>query len=206
MPFSSKWIACAAAALVCTSLSAEPTPLLPASLPDAADVRGSRLALNGAGIRFRGPFKVYTAGLYLARKTQVPEEVLAAPGAKRLAITMLRDIDAGELGKLFIRSVEDNMEKKAFSRLVPGLMRMGQIFHDNKRLAAGDALTIDWVPGAGTVISVRGVVQGEPFREPEFYAALMRIWLGPSPADWRLKEQLLGRETTQTLNVAEGRL
>jgi len=53
--------------------------------------------------------------------------------------------------------------------------------------------TIDWVPGTGTIISVRGVQQGEPFKEPEFYTALMRIWLGPNPADWKLKDALLGK-------------
>jgi len=154
---------------------------------------GVRLQLNGAGTRYRGPIKVYTAGLYLSRKAATPEEVLTATDARRLAVTMLRDIDASELGKLFIRSVEDNLDRTAFSKLIPGLMRMSQIFTDNRKLAAGDSLTIDWVPGVGTVISVRGVPQGEPFREPEFYAALMRIWLGPVPADWQLKEQLLGR-------------
>jgi hypothetical protein len=41
--------------------------------------------LNGAGVRYRGPFKVYTAGLYLPKKTQAPEDALAARGAKRLA-------------------------------------------------------------------------------------------------------------------------
>jgi hypothetical protein len=39
---------------------------------------------------------------------------------------------------------------------------------------------------------VRGQVQGEPFKEPEFFRALMSIWLGPSPADYKLKENLLG--------------
>jgi hypothetical protein len=154
---------------------------------------GARLQLNGAGTRFRGPFKVYTAGLYLSRKAATADEALAVPGAKRLAVTMLRDIDASELGKLFIRSVEDNMDRSAFSKLIPGLMRMSQIFSDHRKLATGDSLTIDWIPGVGTVISVRGVPQGEPFRESEFFAALMRIWLGPVPADWQLKEQLLGR-------------
>jgi hypothetical protein len=154
---------------------------------------GTHLQLNGAGTRFRGPFKVYTAGLYLSRKAATPEEALASPGAKRLSVTMLRDIDATELGKLFIRSVEDNMDRTAFSKLIPGLMRMSQIFSDHRKLANGDSLTIDWLPGVGTVISVRGVPHGEPFREPEFYTALMRIWLGPVPADWQLKEQLLGR-------------
>jgi len=71
---------------------------------------------------------------------------------------------------------------------------MSQIFTDWKKLAPGDTFTIDWIPGTGTVISVKGVAQGEPFKEPEFYTALMRIWLGPSPADWKLKENLLGKQ------------
>jgi hypothetical protein len=159
----------------------------------ATELRGSRLHLNGAGVRYRGPFKVYAAGLYLPRKASTPEEVLGAHGAKRLSITMLRDIDAGELGKLFTRGVEDNMEKAAFSRLIPGLLRMSQIFTEHRKLNAGDSFTLDWVPGSGTVISVRGVPQGEPFKEPEFFNALLRIWLGPAPADWQLKEHLLGK-------------
>jgi hypothetical protein len=160
---------------------------------DAADLRGTRLQLNGAGIRYRGPFKVYAAGLYLGRKAATTEEALAVPGAKRMSVTMLREIDAGELGKLFTRSVEDNLDKATFSKLIPGLLRMSQIFTEHKKLAAGDQFTLDWVPGTGTIISVRGVPQGEPFREPEFYNALLRIWLGPQPADWKLKESLLGK-------------
>ncbi|MGH8857241.1 MAG: chalcone isomerase family protein, partial [Polaromonas sp.] len=35
--------------------------------------------------------------------------------------------------------------------------------------------------------------QGEAFKEPEFFNALMRIWLGPQPADWKLKDVLLGK-------------
>jgi hypothetical protein len=159
----------------------------------ATEVRGSRIQLNGAGVRYRGPFKVYAAALYLPRKTASAEEALAAVGAKRIAITMLRDIDAGELGRLFTRGVEDNLDKSAFSRLIPGLLRMSQLFSQHHRLAAGDSLTLDWVPGSGTVVSVRGVPQGEPFREPEFFGALLRIWLGAAPADWQLKELLLGR-------------
>jgi hypothetical protein len=160
---------------------------------DATELRGARLQLNGAGVRYRGPFKVYTAGLYLPKKTQAPEDALAAPGAKRLAITMLRDIDASEFGRLFTRGVEDNLDKAAFGKLIPGLIRMSQIFSDHKKLSAGDSFTLDWVPGSGAVISVRGVPQGEPFREPEFFDALLRIWLGPAPADWQLKERLLGK-------------
>ena len=160
---------------------------------ESVDARGTKLQLNGAGVRYKAVFKVYTAGLYLTKKASTPEEALAAPGPKRLNIVMLRDIDSGELGKLFSRGMEDNMDRAAFSKLVPGVLRMSQIFSDHKKLVAGDAFSIDWIPGTGTVITVKGVVQGEPFKEPEFFNALLRIWLGPNPADWKLKEALLGK-------------
>lgn len=159
----------------------------------STELQGSKVQLNGAGIRYFGPFKVYAAGLYLGKKAGTPEEALAQPGAKRISVTMLRDIDAGELGKLFTRSVEDNMEKGSFVKLIPGLLRMSEIFSRFNKLKAGDSFTLDWIPGRGTVVSVRGVAQTESFKEPEFYQALMRIWLGPVPVDWKLKERLLGK-------------
>ena len=53
---------------------------------------------------------------------------------------------------------------------------------------------MDWIPDKGLVIYLRGKEQGEPFKEPEFYRALMAIWLGPVPADWKLKDALLGKK------------
>jgi hypothetical protein len=162
---------------------------------DTVDLRGARLQLNGAGTRYKAVFKVYTAGLYLQKKVNTPEEVLAMPGAKRMTVTMLRDIDSSELGKLFARGMEDNMDRSAFSKLIPGVMRMSQLFSDIKGLKSGEGFTLDWIPGTGAVVSVKGVPQGEPFKEPEFFNAILRIWLGPSPADWKLKESLLGKST-----------
>jgi len=162
-------------------------------LEDRATVAGSPLLLNGAGIRYKAVFKVYTAGLYLGEKAATPEAVLAAKGPKRISITMLRDIDSAELGKLFSRGMEDNMDRSAFSKLIPGVLRMSQVFSDHKKLQAGDNFLVDWVPGTGTVLTIKGKVEGEPFKEPEFYDALLRIWLGPKPADHLLKDALLGK-------------
>ena len=159
---------------------------------DTLDLRGSKLQLNGAGTRYKAVFKVYTAGLYLPRKSTTPEEVLAMPGAKRITVTMLRDIDSSELGKLFARGMEDNMDRHDFAKLIPGVMRMSQLFSDIKGLKSGDGFTLDWIPGTGAIVSVKGVQQGEPFKEREFFNAILRIWLGPVPADWKLKDALLG--------------
>ena len=160
---------------------------------EATQLGGARLQLNGAGTRYKGPFKVYTAGLYVSRKGSTTEEVLAAPGAKRISVTMLRDIDASEMGKMFTRGIEDNMERTAMAKLIPGIMRMSQIFSDHKKLQTGETFSLDWIPGTGTVVMLRGVQQGEPFKEPEFFNAMLRIWIGPVPADWKLKDSLLGK-------------
>ena len=158
---------------------------------DSLDIKGSKLQLNGAGTRFKGPFKVYAAGLYVGKKASSLDEVSDQAGPKRVSITMLRDIDAGELGKLLTRGIEDNTPKSEFSKLVPGLIRMGQVFGEQKKLVAGDNFTMDWLPGVGTVLTVKGKPQGEPFKEPEFFKAILSLWLGPVPADWKLKDAML---------------
>jgi hypothetical protein len=194
--WASRFLVSLAAVLAWSTVAyAEPVTVSGVKYEDTADVRGSKVQLNGAGTRYKTIIKVYTAGLYLTRKATTPEEVTASPGAKRMHIVMLRDIDSSELGKLFTRGVEENMSKADFSKLVPGLLRMSQIFSDQKKLVAGDAFTVDWIPGTGTIVSVKGVPQGEPFKEPEFYHAMMGIWLGKLPADWKLKDALLGRSS-----------
>jgi hypothetical protein len=188
-----KWLLALLLSVTAATAPAATVDVSGVKLEDTIDVRGTRLQLNGAGVRFKAVFKVYAAGLYLTKKATTPEEALAAPGAKRISITMLREIDSAELGKLFTRSVEDNAPKNEISRLIPGLIRMGQIFSDQKKLFPGENFVIDWIPGTGTVITVKGKVQGEPFKEQEFFVALMRIWFGPNPADWKLKDALLGK-------------
>jgi len=183
----------AALSLLSAIAMAQPVDVSGVKFDNPIELRGTKLELNGAGIRYKAVFKVYAAGLYLTKKAGTPEEVMAAPGPKRLSITMLREIDSAELGKLFTRGVEDNSPRSEMSKLIPGLVRMGQIFSDQKRLFPGENFVIEWIPGTGTVITVKGKVQGEPFKEPEFFNALMRIWLGPNPADWKLKEALLGK-------------
>ena len=182
------------------SLLASPQPALaqaaePAGVkyPATVPLAGSTLQLNGAGVRYRFVIKVYTAGLYLGAKAATPEAVLAAAGPKRMHVVMLREIDANELGKIFTRGMQDNSPREEFSKSIPGTLRMAEIFSSKRKLVAGDNFSVDWVPGVGTTVLVNGKSQGEPIKEPEFFNALMSIWLGPNPADRLLKDALLGR-------------
>lgn len=162
-------------------------------LPDALQLGGSTLRLNGAGTRFKAVFKVYAAGLYLSQPATSFAQVRATPGPKSVHITMLRDIDATELGKLFSQGIQDNVERATFGRIILDVARMGEIFARYRELKSGDAFRVDWLPGTGTLLTVRGQVENPPFAEPAFFDALLGIWLGPHPAEGQLKDALLGR-------------
>ncbi len=163
-------------------------------------VGNTPLVLNGAGVRYKAIFKVYTAGLYLTKKSPTTEAVLSAPGPKRMHIVMLRDINAGELGKLFTRGMEDNAPRDEFSKSISGTLKMSELFFQKKKLNAGDSFSVDWIPGTGTVIMINGKPSTEPIKEPEFFSALVKIWLGQSPADSMLKDALLGKAPAQPGN------
>jgi len=157
-----------------------------------ADIGGQKLQLNGAGIRYKAVFKVYTAGLYLAEKTSNAEAALAAPGAKRIHLVMLREVDGNELGKLFTKGMEQNASREEFGKAINGVLRVAEIFSTRKSLTSGEYFWIDYLPGTGSTVFLNGKPVGAPIKEPEFFSALLRIWLGKSPADDQLKDALLG--------------
>lgn len=183
----------AAAALALGSAHAQ-VEVAGVKYPPTAQLGGSLLVLNGAGVRYKFVVKVYTAGLYLGRKAETTEAVLAQPGPKRMHVVMQRDIDANELGRLFTRGMEDNAPRDEWSKSIPGTIKLSEVFSARKKLFAGDAFFVDYVPGQGTTIVVNGKALNEPIKEPEFFAALLRIWLGGNPADRNLKAALLGQK------------
>lgn len=183
----------AAAALVAApSVSAADRELAGIKVAQSHNLSGRALQLNGAGIRHRGPFKVYTAALYTNSPVGSPAEFHVNNGNKRLILTMLREVNSSQMGGLFIKGVQKNLSAGDLGNVIAELPRMGEIFSANKRLLPGEQLVIDWEPGRGTQIMVRGQPQGAPFESRAFFEALMNIWLGPSPADWQLKDALLG--------------
>lgn len=178
------------AALLSASALAASTELAGVKVEDHAMVGGVDLPLNGAGIRVKF-LKIYVGELYTSKKVHTLEELNAAPGPKRIKMTFLRELDAGAFGKLLTRGVQDNVPKEQYSRMIPGLIRMGEIFGANKSLSPGDVVTNDWIPGTGLVVTIKGKVQGEPIKDPEFFHGLMAVWFGPNPGDWKLKDAML---------------
>lgn len=171
---------------------AQPVEVANVKYEPTLDLAGQKLVLNGAGIRYKFVVKVYTAGLYLSAKAGSTTDVLAAPGPKRIHIHMLRDIDGNELGKLFTKGMEANAPREEFVKSINGVLKLSEIFASRKQLNSGDSFSVDYVPGIGSTVLLNGKAIGETIKEPEFFSALLRIWLGDKPADDGLKDALLG--------------
>lgn len=157
---------------------------------DKARVGAGELVLNGAGIRTRVIFKVYVGALYLTGKTSVAAEVLAQKGAKRVALTLLRDLSAQQLNEAFEMGIQANNSAAEIEAIKPRVAELLSLLTDGKE---GDVILLDFLPEAGTAVSLNGQMKGRPIPGEDFYRVLLRIWLGDKPVDGDLKKGMLGQ-------------
>ena len=160
-------------------------------LEDSMTVAGKNLVLNGAGIRVKVLFKVYALGLYLPEKKNTTDAILAQQGPKRFKIVMLRDLSGEEFGDAFLTGINKNLDKDEKAKFVNQLVKLGDLFQEVGGLKKGDVILGDW-NGSNTVFQVNGKTVGSALPDPAFYNAILKIWLGASPADSSLKPALLG--------------
>jgi Chalcone isomerase-like len=156
------------------------------TLADAA------LQLNGVGLRAVAWLKGYAAGLYLPRRAATPAQVLAQAGPKRLQLRMLQDVEAEEFVKAFVKGVQRNTSAPEAARLAERAARFSAAVRSLVKLAKRDVIDLDFLPGRGLVLSRNGRPVGEPVAGDDFYAALLRCFIGEQPADPDMKVGLLG--------------
>ena len=155
------------------------------------NLAGSALKLNGAGIRTKFFAKIYVAGLYLQNPASTPAEVFTGKGPKRMHVSFLREVDATTLGKSLSQVMSDNLPRERFGKCIPGIVKLGEVFADKKKMGIGETYTLDEIPGKGTIVSINNKVAAE-ITEPEFFTCLMYNYFGEHPADAKLKSALLG--------------
>ena len=160
----------------------------------AADVRGTKLQLNGAGTRFKAIFRVYDMALYTTKKVATPQELLALPGPKRLSFVALREIPGTDLGRLFIKGLAENSSEEQVRKHTVSTTRFIEIFSGRSKLMPGDGFAMEYVPGKGTQFFIVGQPQGAPVGDDEFFQMVLKIWVGTAPADRLLKDALLGND------------
>lgn len=159
------------------------------TLPDSAEVDGQPLVLNGAGLRTKFFIKVYAAALYLPAKMRDAEAIITSAGPKRVIMHFIYDEVAREkLTDGWSDGFENNLSEADFERLKPKLDAFNALF---TTVHEGDRIVLDFSRDGSVRVTLRGEQHGSVTGR-DFQQALLRVWLGEEPADWDLREAMLG--------------
>ena len=185
-------LAATALAFAAMGASAQPAELEGVKLEPTAQVGGAALTLNGAGVRTRAIFKVYVAGLYVPAKSSSAAALLGQKGPRRVAITMLRNVDADTFAGALIEGLQKNHTEAQLAGFKAQIDALSASLKAAGEAKKGDVIHLDFAPDAGTRVVVNGKPQGNAIAGEDFYTAVLRIWLGDKPADADLKKGMVG--------------
>lgn len=165
---------------------ADAAELAGVTMPDTATVAGKSLVLNGMGLREKFFIDVYVGGLYLPAKTKDAASAISQDVPKRIKMHFIYS----EVSKEKLTGAFDDGFDAVGAResQASGLAKLNAMMETVK---SGETITLDYEPGVGSHISVKGVKKGT-IAGVEFMQALWGVYLGPSPPTGALKKGLLG--------------
>lgn len=153
-------------------------------MPDATEVDGARLVLNGVGVRefsFLG-IDVFVAGLYTEARTRRSKEVVRTREPVQLRLQFVRDASRERLEGGMRDRFEKSGHQSGFERFIRLLP---------KEMSKGTVLELTFRPKSGLSVVVSGLARGQVDGE-DFARALLDTFVGPDPVDEGLRDGLLG--------------
>jgi hypothetical protein len=161
------------------------------SVPEKIAVdSGTVLSLIGAGVRTKFFFDIYVGALYLPETMHDVEQVIDDPGPKRVGMYILySEISKEKITSAWTEGFEDNNTDAQLKSLQQRLDQFNGMFKDLKE---GDVVFMDYMPDMGTQLVINGQEIGT-IEGHDFNTALLKVWLGKSPADSDLKSAMLGK-------------
>ena len=162
-------------------------------LEDSVRVDGQEIQLNGIALRTRfAVFKVYVAGLYLPQKTSSGPAAVEARGAKRMELVMLRDVSSEQFIDSFDVALRNNNSEAQLAEVNAHKEDLFARIRAIGEARKGTRILLDYLPSAGTLLTVGEVARGKPMPGEAFYRAILRSWVGENPAQEDMKKALLG--------------
>jgi len=129
----------------------------------------------------RGPFCASSAAALLAQK-----------GPRRVAITMLRNVDAETFVNALSEGLHHNHSEAQMAAMKAQVDALAANFKAAGEAKKGDVIHLEFVPDSGTRLTINGQPRGTPIAGEEFFTALLRVWLGDKPVDGDLKKGMVG--------------
>lgn len=159
------------------------------TLPDSVQVDGTRLVLNGMGVREATALQVnvYVAGLYVERRSRDGGAISSGDTRRRLVLHFVRDVEASQIREAFTEGFQHS------GQAGPLAAQIRQLNGWMANMREGEEMTFTYVPSTGLEVKVgrrvRGTIAGAAFAQ-----AFFSIWLGSHPPNPGLRTGLLGGE------------
>lgn len=160
-------------------------------VPETVTVQGTPLILNGAGLRRKFFFKIYVGALYLKNRQTTPAAVLAADNPKSVRLQFIyKQVSAKQLVDAWNEGFTANTSSDALAALRARIDRFNALF---PAVRSGDVVRIDFLADGSTDVWINDTMRGN-IAGTDFQQAVLKIWLGDSPADRSLKQGMLRQE------------
>ena len=105
---------------------------------------------------------------------------------------MLQEVPAGEFVKAFNKGMVRNAGDTEVERLATRMASFEALIQQTGTVRPGDVVNLDFAPALGTLYSYNGRQRGEAIPGEDFYAVLLRSFIGDRPYDKKLRAGLLG--------------
>jgi len=156
----------------------------------------AELKLNGASMRILyGVVDTYIGKLYVENPTTDPDALIAADEYKRMVFhTVLKRVSGRRMATALYEALQLNTTPEEAKVLETRIQQVIEMF--DTRFKKGEDGYIEWVPGKGSRIVVKGEVKGiVPGKD--LNDAILRIWIGENPVGDAFKKHVLGLEEYQ---------
>ena len=162
-----------------------------------ADYYYPQLTLNGAATRtYYYVVDMYVGLLYLQNPSSEPADIFADESYKRMVFhTLLSRASGRRIGKALYESLKLSPEEAA--ALGAPIEEVIDMF--DVEMTEGDETFIEYVPGEGTRIIVKGELRGE-INSKDLFNAFLGIWIGDEPFSEEFKAGILGTSNNRVVS------
>ena len=167
---------------------------IPQVIPATSD--HAELKLNGASMRILyGVVDTYIGKLYVENPVTDANTLIEAAEYKRMVFqVVMKRISGRRMAKAMYDALQINLSTEEASKLETRLQLMVDMFDSS--LKRGEGGYIEWVPGTGSRIVIKGAVKGI-IPGKDLNDAILNIWVGENPVGAQFKRQILGIEEYQ---------
>ncbi len=157
----------------------------------AATPEHPKLLLNGAALReIYFLVDAFVGGLYLEKRSHDAQAIIKSNTHKRMIfVVMLNKVGARRIGNKMQAALVGSISQEEHSALANDIDQMLSYF--DGKLIKGESVEFDYIPGSGTLVTIKGVKKGI-IKGEKYFNALLATWIGNTPINRSFKKDMLG--------------